>query len=332
MSHTHNHDHENPNHVHTSNKKVLAVSLAIISIFMLVEVAGGIITGSLALLSDAGHMFSDALAIGFSLLAFKLGEKAVSARQTFGYRRLEILFALLNGLTLIGIAVFIIIEAVARFNNPPEIATTGMLVVSTIGLLVNIVVAWYMHRSSDVEENVNMKSAYLHVVGDLLGSVGAIAAALLMMFFGWKLADPIVSVFVSLLIANSGIGVMKSTFHILMQGAPSSINQAGLVRDIKAVNGVKNVHDLHLWTLTSQQNLLSAHIVVNGEMTVTQGQTVINAIERIAQKHGIGHSTLQIECEQHGHSEALYCDMNSNGHAHHHDHNGHTHDGCGHQH
>ncbi|MCP2041563.1 cobalt-zinc-cadmium efflux system protein [Neisseria sp. HSC-16F19] len=326
MSHHHNHD--GHHHVHTSNKKVLAVSLAIISAFMLVEVVGGVLTGSLALLSDAGHMFSDALAIGFSLLAFKLGEKAVSARQTFGYQRLEILFALLNGLTLVGIAVFIIIEAVARFNHPPEIATTGMLVVSSIGLLVNIAVAWYMHRNSDVEENVNMKSAYLHVLGDLLGSVGAIAAALLMMLFGWKLADPMVSVFFSLLIAHSGIGVMKSTFHILMQGAPTDIKQADLVRDIKAVGGMKNVHDLHLWTLTSRQHLLSAHLVVDGHISVNQAQAVIDAVEQVAQRYGIGHSTLQIEGEGHGHSEALYCDANGGAYGHHHhEHDGHTHHG-----
>ena len=327
---SHHHDQDGHHHAHTSSQKVLAVSLAIISAFMLVEVTGGILTGSLALLSDAGHMFSDALAIGLSLLAFKLGEKAVSARQTFGYRRLEILFALLNGLTLVGIAVVVIMEAVARLHNPPEVATVGMLAVGSIGLLLNIVVARYMHRNSDVEENVNMKSAYLHVLGDLLGSLGTIAAALLMILFGWKLADPIVSVFVALLIAHSGIGVMKSTFHILMQGAPANINQADLVRDIQAVNGVNNVHNLHLWTLTSRQHLLSAHVVVDGDISVNQAQAVINAVERVAQRYGIGHSTLQIEGRHHGHSEALYCDKHHGSHKHQHD--WHEHDHSGRQH
>lgn len=324
MSHSH-HDHHDHHHALPSNQKVLWVAFIIIASFMLVEIIGGLVTGSLALLSDAGHMLSDALAIGFSLLAFKLGEKAVSERQTFGYKRLEILFALLNGVTLVAIAVFILIEAVKRLSNPPDVATTGMLIVSSIGLLVNLFVAWYMAKNSDVKDNVNMKSAYLHVLGDLLGSIGAIVAALLMMFFGWQLADPIVSVLVSLLIAHSGIGVIKSTFHILMQGAPKEIDQTALVNDIQAIEGIKNVHDLHLWTLTSQQHLLSAHLVVSGEMSVSQSQTLICAVEQVAKTHGISHSTLQVECEQHGHSEQLYCSSPAQTHSHDHADHDHAH-------
>ena len=170
------------NHTHTDNRRVLSVSLVIIAGYMLVEIIGGLLTGSLALLSDAGHMFSDALAVGLSLLAFKLGEKAADAGQTFGYRRVEILASLFNGLTLLGIAVGIIIEAVKRFGQPPEVAGGGMLAVGALGLLVNIAVAWYMHRHSNPHGHINMKSAYLHVLGDLLGSVGAVAAALLTIF------------------------------------------------------------------------------------------------------------------------------------------------------
>ena len=178
MSHEHHNHH---NHSHSGNKKVLRISFVIIATYMVVEIIGGLLTNSLALLSDAGHMFSDAAALGLSLLAFHFGERPGSRSNTFGYKRFEILAALLNGLTLMLIAVWIVYEAVGRFANPPEIATTGMLVVSVIGLLVNIFVAWYMHRGGDTEENINMRGAYLHVLGDLLGSVGAIAAAVLMM-------------------------------------------------------------------------------------------------------------------------------------------------------
>lgn len=318
----HHHDHS---HVHTSNKKALAVSFVIIAGYMLVEIIGGWLTGSLALLSDAGHMFSDALALGLALAAFKFGEKAVNARQTFGYKRVEILFALFNGLTLIAIAVFIIIEAVERFKQPPEIAGAGMLAVSVLGLLVNMVVAWYMLRHSDTEGNLNMKSAYLHVLGDLLGSLGAIVAALLLMAFGWKLADPIVSLLVSLLIAHSGLGVLKNTLHILMQGAPQHIDQAALADEIRAVPQVLGVHDLHLWTLTSNRHLLSAHLVLDGTMTVGEAQSVRQAVERLVQSKGIAHVTLQLDAQNHEHGENLYCsdaasESHAHEHAHHHEH------------
>ena len=266
-------------------------------------------------------MFSDALALGLALAAFKFGEKAVNARQTFGYKRAEILFALFNGFTLIAIAVFIIIEAVERFKQPPEIAGAGMLAVSVLGLLVNMVVAWYMLRHSDTEGNLNMKSAYLHVLGDLLGSLGAIVAALLLMAFGWKLADPIVSLLVSLLIAHSGLGVLKNTLHILMQGAPQHIDQAALADEIRAVPQVLGVHDLHVWTLTSNRHLFSAHLVLDGGMTVGEAQSVRQAVERLIQAKGIAHVTLQLDAQNHQHGEDLYCNGDeSEAHGHHHEH------------
>ena len=165
-------NHAHCTHSHASNKVVLRNSFFIISAFMLVEVAGGFATNSLALLSDAGHMLSDAAALGLSLFAFKFGERKGNLQKTFGYRRIEILAATINAVTLIVIAVFIVIEAARRLQNPPEVATAGMLAISTLGLAVNIVVALYMLRGGDVRENVNMRGAYLHVLGDAAGSVG----------------------------------------------------------------------------------------------------------------------------------------------------------------
>ena len=305
--------HDHSHHAHAGNKKALAVSFFIIAGYMLVEVAGGLLTGSLALLSDAGHMLSDALSVGLSLLAFKLGEKAVDSRQTFGYKRAEILFALFNGLTLLVIAVLVVIEAVERLNDPPEVAGAGMLVVSALGLAVNIVVARYMHHHGDVHGSINMKSAYLHVLGDLLGSLGAIAAALMMMVFGLRWADPAVSVLIALLVANSGAAVLRQTLHILMQGAPAHIDQAVLVAEILAVPQVLGVHDLHIWTLTSSRHLLSAHLVLDGSLTVREAQEVSRAVEALARQKGIGHITLQTDAQDHRHGDALYCQ--EDGHA-----------------
>lgn len=180
----HQHDHS-----HGANKKTLLISFIIIFSFMIVEAIGGVVTNSLALLSDAGHMFSDALSLAIALLAFIISEKAVTMSKTFGYKRIEILVAMLNGVTLVAIALYIFYEAVDRFQNPPEVATTGMLIISVIGLLVNILVAWIMLKGGDTEENLNMRGAFLHVISDMLGSVGAIIAALLMMFFGFGWAD-----------------------------------------------------------------------------------------------------------------------------------------------
>ncbi|WP_159990270.1 cation diffusion facilitator family transporter [Pelistega ratti] len=316
MSSAHHHHHDGHHHVHTSNKKVLRISLWIIAIYMMVEVIGGLWTGSLALLSDAGHMFSDAFAIGLSLLAFQFAERASNSQNTFGYKRAEILAAALNGITLIVIAVLIIIEAIRRFYQPPEIATVGMLLISFIGLVVNIVIAVYMHRQGDTEQNVNMRSAYLHVLGDLLGSVGAIIAALLMMFFDWRLADPLVSVMVALLIARSAYGILKSTFPILMEAAPSHINQQSIVEDILNTEGIQGIHDLHVWTLTGQGHYFSAHLVVEETLTVVETSQIIHQIEAKLKDYGILHSTLQVEGKRHQHSETLYCDGMQN-HQHH---------------
>ena len=319
MSHEHEHSHS-----HSGNKKVLRVSFIVIAVFMVVEIVGGLLTNSLALLSDAGHMFSDAAALGLSLLAFHFGERPGSRSNTFGYKRFEILAALLNGLTLMLIAVWIVYEAVGRFANPPEIATTGMLVVSVIGLLVNIFVAWYMHRGGDTEENINMRGAYLHGVGDLLGSVGAIAAAVLMMAFGWRWADPLASVIVALLIAKSGWGVLKSSSHILMEGAPANIHCDDIVAEIKKVNGVESVHDLHIWTITSGLHALSCHIVVDGSLSVAEAEQIVYEVEHQLQHQNISHVTVQTESRAHGHGDDLLCSMpghNHNAHGHH----GHAH-------
>ncbi|MGG4479697.1 cation diffusion facilitator family transporter [Paenibacillus illinoisensis] len=318
--HHHNHDHGH-HHAHPNNKKVLLFSFIIITLYMIVEAVGGFVTNSLALISDAGHMLSDAVALGIALLAFTFGEKAVNTGKTYGYRRFEILAATLNGVTLIAISLYIFYEAIGRFIHPPEVATVGMLIISIVGLLVNILVAWIMMRGSDTENNLNMRGAYLHVISDMLGSIGAIAAALLMMFFGWGWADPLASVIVAVLVLRSGFFVTKSSLHILMEGTPANVDVNDLVQTIKKVDGVHGVHDVHVWSITSNLNALTAHIVVDGTLTIYEAETLVQKIEHMLEHKDIKHVTLQVESENHLHDSSVLCTVKGDApdaHAHHH--------------
>ncbi|PIC65960.1 cation-efflux pump [Sporosarcina sp. P21c] len=308
-------------HAHGANKKVLLISFLIITLYMIVEAIGGFLTNSLALLADAGHMLSDSISLAIALIAFKFGEKVASKSKTFGYKRFEILAAVLNGITLIVIALFIFFEAVKRFANPPEVATIGMLIVSSIGLAVNILVAWIMMRGSDVEENLNMKGAYLHVMSDMLGSIGAIAAALLMMFFGWGWADPLASVIVAALVLRSGYIVSKSGLHVLMEGVPQNVKMNELIHTLRNAQGIISVHDLHVWSITSGLNALSCHAVVNDQMTIAESEQLLRKIEHDLLHQNIHHVTVQLETSAHQHDDSILCQVkpeSSGGHHHHH--------------
>lgn len=318
MGHDHGHD-----HTHGANKKVLLISFLIITSYMIVEAVGGFLTNSLALLADAGHMLSDSISLAIALLAFKLGEKVASKSKTFGYKRFEILAAVLNGVTLIVIALYIFYEAVKRFANPPEVATTGMLIVSSIGLAVNILVAWIMLRGGDVEENLNMKGAYLHVMSDMLGSIGAIAAALLMMFFGWGWADPLASVIVAVLVLRSGYFVSKSGLHVLMEGVPENVDMNDIIHTMQNAKEVQSVHDLHVWSITSGLNALSCHAVVDDQMTIAESEQLLRKIEHDLLHQNIHHATIQLETSAHQHDDSILCQVkpeSSGGHHHHHHH------------
>mgnify|MGYP005813786677 FL=1 len=312
-------------------QRTLLISFVIITGYMFIEAIGGLLTGSLALLSDAGHMLSDAIALGATLMAFKIGEKAATHQKTFGYKRFEIIVATVNGATLVIIALMIFYEAIKRFNSPPEIATQGMLIIATIGMLINILVAWLMHRgsrsgdsghshgekqnSSDAKEpvNLNMQSAYLHVLSDLMGSVAAIVAALLMMGFGWVWADAAASVIVAVLILVSGYRVVRDSVHVLMEGTPEDISLDAVKERLLDHKQVEKIHDLHIWSITSGLNALSCHVVVDGEMSITQASVLISELEQRLQDLGISHATIQVESLSHpqtmAHSDMLVCDI-----------------------
>lgn len=292
-NHSHEHSHSHSHHHHgTSNKKALGLSFTIIALYMIVEVVGGIITNSLALLSDAGHMLSDAAALGLSYLAMKFGEKKATLTKTFGYKRFEILAAFLNGITLVVISLYIFWEAYRRFTDPPEVISSGMLIISIIGLIVNIVAAFILMKG-DTSENLNVRSAFLHVLGDMLGSFGAIIAALLIMFFGWSIADPVASVVVAVLIIISGWRVTKDSFHVLMEGTPINIDVRKVKDSLLSLKQVKNVHDLHIWSITSNFPALSCHLVVEGD--VSYEEILAQAKKVLHDEYHIEHTTIQVD-------------------------------------
>ncbi|OBZ13736.1 cation diffusion facilitator family transporter [Bacillus sp. FJAT-26390] len=298
--HSHSH-HGHHGHSHAPNNKAgLLIALIITAGIMVLEFVGGVVTNSLALLSDSGHMLSDSAALALSLLAMWFAVRPKSPNRTYGFHRFEILAALLNGVTLFVIAAFIIAEAIKRFGEPPTVASGTMMIIAGIGLLANIASAWFLMRKGDVKDNLNVRSAYLHVLGDALGSVGAIIAGILMSLFSWYIADPIISVVVAILILKSAWGIIKSTVHILMEGTPANVDAGQVEETLLRIDGVKEVHDLHIWTITSGLDALSCHLVV--EDNVDCQKVLQEAIQQIAADFHIEHTTFQIEKSELKHS------------------------------
>ncbi|WP_145038087.1 cation diffusion facilitator family transporter [Paenibacillus sp. Y412MC10] len=300
-NHQHGHDHIHHDHARSGNKKGLAIALIITLGIMILEFVGGLLTNSLALLSDSGHMLSDASALLLSLVALWFAARPSSPNKTYGFYRFEILAALLNGVALFVIAGFIVWEAIQRFDDPPAVASGSMMLIASIGLLANLLSAWFLMRMGDVKNNVNLRSAYLHVIGDALGSVGAIVAGILMIAFGWYIADPMISILVSILILKSAWRIIQNTVHILMEGAPAAINPDEVTKSLLSIPGVTGIHDLHIWTITSNFDSLSCHLVVKDD--VTGYEILQQAIDLLESRFHIEHSTIQIENSAIAHKE-----------------------------
>ncbi|GGI44271.1 cation transporter [Paenibacillus marchantiophytorum] len=299
--HHHGHDHGHHHHGHGGNKQGLLIALIITAGIMFLEFIGGLWTNSLALLSDSGHMLSDAGSLALSLVAMWFAAKPTSAKKSYGFHRTEILAALFNAVTLFVIAGFIIWEAVGRFMHPPTVASGSMMLIASIGLIANLLSAWSLMRKGDVHSNLNLRSAYLHILGDALGSVGAIVAGAVMLIFGWYAADPIISVLVSLLILKGAWAVLKSTIHILMEGTPQSVSLGDVQHMLEGIEGVINVHDLHIWTITSGLDSLSCHLLIADHL---DSQTILQqAIHQLEERFQITHATIQIENSTTIHSE-----------------------------
>lgn len=259
--------------------------------YMVIEVIAGIYTGSLALIADAGHMLGDVAALVLALIAVWFAGKTPSAQKSYGYYRTEILAALLNGLALVGLSIYILYEAFQRFTHPPEILSGPMLAVAVGGLVINLIAIKILAGSS--ENSLNAKAAYLEVLGDLLGSVAVIIASLIIMFTGWKIADPLVSGFIGLMILPRTWTLIRDCVHILMEGTPAHVDVQKLKERLASVGGVLNVHDLHVWTITSGRDAISAHVLVDDTV---QPDAILSTISGIAQSEfNLHHSTLQVE-------------------------------------
>ncbi len=289
MSHDHDHRHDH----RAGSRRRLALTLLLAAGYMVAEVVGGLLTNSLALLADAGHMLSDVAALGLSLFAVWIAERPPTSKRTYGYYRAEILAALANGATLIAISVYVFVEAYHRLWQPPEVQGPAMLVVAVGGLAVNLVGLWLLHGGR--QESLNVHGAWLHVLTDALGSVGAIAAAVLIWAFGWAWADPVASVLIGLLVVYSSWRLLAESVSVLLESAPKGIDVDEVYRTIRGVPGVLAVHDLHVWSITSGLNCLSAHVVAaEGQPHAALLKTLQNEMH---EKFGLDHLTIQIDPE-----------------------------------
>jgi cobalt-zinc-cadmium efflux system protein len=275
-----------------SSRRNLTSALVLIVGFMFAEIIGGILSGSLALMADAGHMLTDAASIGLALVALHFSNRPASARRTFGYRRLEILAALLNAVTLWLIAGWVVFEAYHRFTVLPDVKGEVMLTVGSIGLVVNLIAARILHRSAG--HSVNVEGAYQHVMADLLGSIGVVVSGILVWGFNWKIADPIVSVIIGILILVSSWRLLGKVIHVLLEGVPQHIDIRRLCRQMEDVPGVGSIHDIHVWSLASDYDVLTAHVLV--DPGIEDMVFIRNQLREIASRDfGIRHVTIQLE-------------------------------------
>ena len=291
MAHSHSHGDHNHDHGRGADRRALTITFVLTAAFTVAEVVGGLITGSLALLADAGHMLSDALSLGVALFAVWLAGRPSTPNRSFGYKRAEILAALFNGATLVAISLWILIEAYHRFREPPEILGGWMLAVATLGLVVNVVGAMILSRSGG--ESLNLQGALRHVVADILGSVGAIAAALVILATGWYYADPIISALIGLLVLGSSWKLLRDSTNVLLEGTPRGIDADEVGRSMAASEGVQEVHDLHIWTITSGFPALAAHVLVGRDENCHARRRDLE--ELLAREYGIEHTTLQVD-------------------------------------
>jgi len=276
------------------NTRALVIALGITLSFFVIELVGGIVTRSLALQTDALHMLNDALALGFALIAARVALRPITARKTYGYYRAEILAAFLNGIFLWALVVFIFYEALHRIQQPPEVKSLEMLIIAFLGLIANGSAAVALSRSRD--ESLNVKGAFLHVVTDTLGSIGAISAGSIMVFTGWYQADPIISMMIGVLIFYSSGKLIRDSLNVLLEGVPPNIDLTALERRMLEVEGVKNVHDLHVWCITPTQTcIMSGHVVV--KEGTNRRELLANLINMLKEDFGIDHTTIQMEDE-----------------------------------
>jgi len=298
MAHEHRHGghgHSNDHDANGKNLQRVMIALVLTGLFMVVEIVGGIISGSLALLADAGHMLTDTMALALAAMAFHVSKRPPDGKLTFGYQRFQILAAFVNGISLLAIVGWILFEAVMRFLNPNEILGETMLVVAAAGLLVNLISFAVLHSGD--QDNLNIRGAALHVAGDLLGSVAAIVAALVIIYTAWTPIDPILSVAVAMLILKSAWSLVKRSAHILLEGAPEWLDVAAMQeRVVAGVPGVGEIHHVHIWGLTPQELILTMHMTVV-DAARSQSDVVRDTKQFMKDEYGIAHSTIEVDVD-----------------------------------
>lgn len=273
-------------------EKPLWIALILTASFMVAEVVGGILTNSLALISDAAHMFTDSAALAISLLAIQIAKKAADKKRTFGYHRFEILAAAFNAILLFGVAIYILVEALLRISNPPDIQSNLMLIIASLGLLVNLIAMKLLSQSKD--DSLNVKGAYLEVWSDMLGSVGVIVGALLIRWTGWVWIDSVIAVGIGLWVLPRAWALLKQSTHILLEGTPEHLNIDEIKQALSSHWGVDSVHNLHVWSISSGKSILSVHLVcqhreVNWPDLLQQIRTML------ASQFDLHHTTIQLE-------------------------------------
>lgn len=312
MAHNHTHAQDKQD----GNRARLLAAFTVTAVFMLAEIIGGVLSGSLALLADAGHMLTDTAALLMALLALQFSRRPPNARHTFGLLRLTTLAAFVNAIALLVIIVLIVWEAIRRFYHPQPIAGGLMMSIAVAGLLANLLAFWLLHRGSS-EKNLNVRAAALHVLGDLLGSVGAIVAALIIMFTGWTVADPILSVLVSLLVLRSAWSLLRESLHELLEGAPAALDTVKLARGLKrGIAEVRDVHHVHVWQV-GEKPIVTLHVQV---IPPYDHDALLRRIHAwLHEHHQIAHATVQMEYQRCDVPECqLTTDAAAGGHAHHH--------------
>jgi cobalt-zinc-cadmium efflux system protein len=280
----------------STNQRRLLVALSITGLMTIVELAGGLISNSLALIGDAGHMFTDTLALGLSLFALNLTKRPASQTKTYGYYRAEILAALVNGAILVAVSGYIFYEAYHRFVEPPEVRGGLMLIVAVIGLAANVVGISVLRSAGS--RNLNVKGAFLHMWSDTLSSLGVIAAGAIILLTGRTIADPIISIVIGLLILRGAGGLVWESINILLEAVPKHLDVSRINDAVRKIKGVRDIHDVHLWAITSGMYAMSCHLLIEDQMVSNCTQIVDEVNKALIQKFGISHSTVQLECEE----------------------------------
>ena len=288
------HHHEG-NHLTAVSGRPLKIALAIVLLVMIAEVIGGIISGSLALLGDAGHMLVDTLALGLSLFALTIARRPATPTRTYGYHRVEIMAALANGTTLVLVAVYIFYEAYRRFLEPPQVQAPLMLMVAAVGLAANLAGILLLRKSS--HHNLNLRAAFWHIVGDTISSVGVIIGGIIIALTGWYIVDPVIAILIGGIILWGAARLVIESVDILLEAAPKHIDIDRVIEAITGIKGVEEVHDMHIWTITSGIHALSAHVRIEDQTVSRSAEIVAKINEDLARYFNISHTTLQLECE-----------------------------------